>query len=113
MTRRTSKRRLSDPVAKDSKARRLLRATRQLADLLHEAAPLVELLDSPSTPQMYRSLLRLQVSDEQYLALVNSLQHMISPEMWKVAHAKEFLSPELAREVNRVLAGDGVPDEVL
>jgi hypothetical protein len=100
-------------VAEDSTACRLLRATHQLADLLHEVAPLVELLDSSSTPQMYRSLLRLRVGNEQYLTLVNSLQHMISPEMWKVAHAQEFLSPELARTVNQALVRDNTPYEAL
>jgi hypothetical protein len=103
MTRHTSKNRSSE----------LVHTTRRLADLLHEAAPLVELLDSPNTPQIYRTLLRFEVSNEHYLALVNNMQHMISPEMWKVAHAQEFLSPELARKVNQVLARDGVPDEVL
>lgn len=111
MTQRTSKRRLSDPVAGDSQARRLLRATRQLADLLHEAAPLAELLDSTDTPQAYRSVLRSKVGNEQYLTLVSSLQHMLSPEMWNVAHAKEFISPELAREINQLLGRHDVTDE--
>lgn len=63
----------NDPVVESSKHRRLIRATRQLADLLNEAKPLVELLNSPETTHPYRSTLRELVGREEYFHLTNSL----------------------------------------
>lgn len=79
----------NDPVAESNKHRRLIRATRQLADLLNEAKPLVKLLNSPETTHPYRSTLRELVGREEYFHLANSLHQMCSMAAWELAHSKE------------------------
>ncbi len=79
----------NDPVARSSKHRRLIRATRQLADLLNEAQPLIRLLNSPETTHPYRATLRELVGREAYFQLTNHLHQMCSMAAWELAHSKE------------------------
>jgi hypothetical protein len=67
----------------------LARAARQLADLLIEAAPLAELLDSPATPSLYRTALRDLVGPERYFKLTNVLNAMCSLRAWEFTHVDE------------------------
>lgn len=107
MTHRPSTSRTTDPVADDSTKRRLLRAARQLADLLTEAKPLVEILNSPGTPPAYRAALRDLVDLDQYFVLVGDLQDMASERAWRAAHAKQFISPELLQRIKALGVLDG------
>ncbi len=64
------------------------KAVQRLAELLIEAAPLVELLNSPSTSHAYRSALRQAVGPDRYFAVVTALEQMCSWRTWELAHGK-------------------------
>ena len=67
---------------------RLQQATLRLAELLIDAAPLIELLDSSETPHNYRAALTELVGMRRYLAAMSSLQHMSSRAAWDKAHPR-------------------------
>jgi hypothetical protein len=92
-------------VAIDRDQSELVRTVGRLARLLQEAAPLVKRLDSASTPPVYRQALHMLAGSDQYTALSLGLVHMTSPELWDTAHAKEFVSPDLAQRLTAL----GVP----
>jgi len=87
------------PETPDGEERELLGAVGRLVELLRDAVPLVELLDSAGTSPIYRQALRGLVGRDQYTALSFGLLHMTSPELWDTAHAKEFVSPDLAQRL--------------
>jgi len=86
-------------MAIDRDQSELVRTVGRLARLLQEAAPLVKRLDSVSTPPVYRRAMRTLAGSDQYAALAVGLVHMTSPELWDTAHAKEFVSPDLAQRL--------------
>lgn len=90
---------LPDPVAADSTERRLVRAARQLADLLREAKPLVDILNSPGTPHSYRAAVRDWVGLDRYFVLVTRLQAMTSQRAWEAAYPYEPIPPELIQRM--------------
>jgi len=92
-------------VAIDRDQSELVRTVGRLARLLQEAAPLVKRLDSASTPPIYRQALHMLASSDQYAAFTVGLVNMTSPELWDTAHAKEFVSPDLAQRLTAL----GVP----
>lgn len=95
---------LSYPVALHPRTVRTLSAVRQLVDLLLEAKPLVEILNSPGTTPAGRALLRALVGEDQYFEVVGGLQDMTSERAWRAAHNKDFLPPEVAQEITELLA---------
>lgn len=89
----------TDPVAADSTVPSLLHAACELAVLLTEAKPLVEILNSTTTPHAYRGTLRYLMGVDEYFVLVNGLQAMTSQPAWAAAHAHEVIPPELLRRL--------------
>lgn len=102
-----------DPVANNSEQRRLMRAAEQLADLLAEAQPLIEILNSPDTRHIYRAVLRYRVGLDKYLVLVGGLQAMTSVRAWQAVHATQFISPELLQRLHAqgVYPGNDAPQQ--
>lgn len=95
------------PRRKSTKKSDLIRAARQLAELLTEAAPLAELLNAPETPHEIRATLRELVGREQYFELANTLHQMCSMRGWQMAHAKDAAEVERLRPPSPVVTFDG------
>jgi hypothetical protein len=66
-----------------------MEAVQKLANLLNDAKPLVELLNSPRTAHRYRKALRDRVGVEEYFHLADSLHQMCSMAAWQLSHSKE------------------------
>lgn len=87
----------------DKAAKGMDEAVRSLAALLIQAAPLVELVNSPETSHEHRALLRELVGGERYAIVTASLRQMCSWRTWETAHAPDEATRQKLRRVG--LAG--------
>jgi hypothetical protein len=83
----------------DKAAKGMDEVVRSLADLLLKAAPLVELVNSPTTSHEHRALLRELVGGERYALLSVSLRQMCSWRTWEIANAKDEAARQKLRRV--------------
>jgi hypothetical protein len=87
---------------KKSLSQNEIATVRTLADLLTEAAPLVDQLNSPQSSDESRALLRTLVGPVEFIELAVSFNLMASARLWEMAHADEPLGVEMVERLRRL-----------